>query len=104
MALVNPNIAMSFRQPEFRPRNAMAEYAQMQQIQGGQQAQELARFQLGAAQRAENMQNALGEAYASSINEKGEVDYNKLLPSLAQRGGGAQAKEAVCCNQPRLFH
>jgi hypothetical protein len=90
MALVNPNIAMSFRQPEFRPRNAMAEYAQMQQIQGGQQAQELARFQLGAAQRAENMQNALGEAYASSINEKGEVDYNKLLPSLAQRGGGAQ--------------
>lgn len=33
MALVNPNIAMSFRQPEFTPRNAMAEYAQMQKVQ-----------------------------------------------------------------------
>ena len=33
MALVNPNIAMSFRQPEFKPRNAMAEYAQMQKVQ-----------------------------------------------------------------------
>ena len=90
MALVNPDIAMSFRQPEFKPRNAMAEYAQMQQIQGGQQAQELARFQLGAAKRAESVQNALTDAYASSLNEKGEVDYNKLLPALAQRGGGSQ--------------
>jgi hypothetical protein len=90
MALVNPDIAMSFRQSEFKPRNAMAEYAQMQQIQGGQQAQELARFQLNAAKRAESVQNALTDAYASSLNEKGEVDYNKLIPSLAQRGGGAQ--------------
>jgi hypothetical protein len=88
MALVNPGIAMSFRQPEFKPRNAMAEYAQMQQIQSGQQAQELARFQLGAAQRAENVQNALNEAYSSSLDEKGNVDYNKLLPSLARSGGG----------------
>jgi hypothetical protein len=90
MALVNPDIAMSFRQSEFKPRNAMAEYAQMQQIQGGQQAQELARFQLNAAKRAESVQNALTDAYASSLNEKGEVDYNKLIPSLAQRGGGSQ--------------
>jgi hypothetical protein len=90
MALVNPNIAMSFRQPEFRPRNAMAEYAQMQQIQGGQQAQELARFQLGAAQRAENVQNALNTAYSSSLDDKGNIDYNKLLPSLARSGGGSQ--------------
>jgi YD repeat-containing protein len=90
MALVNPDIAMSFRQSEFKPRNAMAEYAQMQQIQGGQQAQELARFQLNAAKRAESVQNALTDAYASSLNDKGEVDYNKLIPSLAQRGGGSQ--------------
>ena len=90
MALVNPNIAMSFRQPEFRPRNAMAEYAQMQQIQGGQQAQELAQFQLGAAQRAENVQNALNTAYSSSLDDKGNIDYSKLLPSLARSGGGSQ--------------
>ena len=46
MALVNPNIAMSFRQPEFRPRNALAEYAQIQQIQGGQRQAEVADMQL----------------------------------------------------------
>ncbi len=46
MALVNPNIAMSFRQPEFKPRNALAEYAQIQQIQGGQRQAEVADMQL----------------------------------------------------------
>jgi hypothetical protein len=46
MALVNPNIAMSFRQPEFTPRNALAEYAQIQQIQGGQRQAEVADMQL----------------------------------------------------------
>jgi len=90
MALVNPNIAMSFRQPEFTPRNALAEYAQLQQIQGGQQAQELARFQLNAAQRAEGVQNALTEAYASSIDPTGNIDYNKLIGSLAKGGGASQ--------------
>jgi hypothetical protein len=90
MALVNPNIAMSFRQPEFAPRNALAEYAQIQQIQGGQQAQELARFQLGAAQRAENVQNALAGAYASSIDPTGNIDYNKLVGSLVKGGGASQ--------------
>ncbi len=90
MALVNPNIAMSFRMPEFQPRNALAEYAQIQQIQGGQQAQELARFQLGAAQRAEGVQNALTEAYASSIDPTGNIDYNKLIGSLSKGGGASQ--------------
>jgi hypothetical protein len=52
MALVNPNIAMSFRQPEFTPRNALAEYAQLQQIQGGQQAQELNKLQIQEYQRS----------------------------------------------------
>jgi len=36
MALVNPNIAMSFKPTtEYQPRNALADYAQMQQIQTG---------------------------------------------------------------------
>lgn len=90
MALVNPNIAMSFRQPEFQVPNALAQYAQLQQIQSGQQAQELARFQLGAAQRAESVQNALTDAYASSIDPTGNVDYNKLIGSLAKGGGASQ--------------
>jgi hypothetical protein len=90
MALVNPNIAMSFRQPDIQAPNALAQYAQLQQIQGGQQAQELARFQLGAAQRAEGVQNALTNAYASSIDPTGNIDYNRLIGSLAKGGGASQ--------------
>jgi hypothetical protein len=52
MALVNPNIAMSFRQPEIQVPNALAQYAQLQQIQGGQQAQELNKLQIQEYQRA----------------------------------------------------
>jgi hypothetical protein len=68
----------------------LAQYAQIQQIQGGQQAQELARFQLGAAQRAESVQNALTDAYSSSIDSTGNIDYNKLISSLSKGGGASQ--------------
>jgi hypothetical protein len=51
MALVNPNIAMSFRQPEIQAPNALAQYAQIQQIMGGQQAQELNKLQIQEYQR-----------------------------------------------------
>tara|TARA_R110000868_G_scaffold10561_4_gene51432 strand:+ start:1389 stop:2795 length:1407 start_codon:yes stop_codon:yes gene_type:complete len=91
MALVDPNIAMGFRQPEFQVPNALAQYAQIQQIQGGQQAQELARYQLGSAQRAEATQNALAEAYAQSIDSgTGAINYNKLTGLLAKGGGASQ--------------
>lgn len=89
MALVNPNIAMSFRMPEFTPRNALAEFAQMQQIQGGQQAQELARFQLGAAQRAENASTIQNELFAKHFDPtKGGVNVNAFVTEAAQRGQG----------------
>ena len=91
MSLVNPNIAMSFRMPEFQAPNALAQYAQLQQIQGGQQAQELARFQLGAAQRAEATQNALADAYGPSVDPTtGAINYNKLTGLLAKGGGASQ--------------
>jgi len=89
MALVNPNIAMSFRMPEFQPRNALAEYAQIQQIQGGQQAQELARFQLGAAQRAEAASTIQNELFAKHFDPtKGGVNVNAFVTEAAQRGQG----------------
>jgi hypothetical protein len=89
MALVNPNIAMSFRQPEFTPRNALAEYAQIQQIQGGQQAQELARFQLGAAQRAEAASTVQNELFAKHFDPtKGGINVNAFVTEAAQRGQG----------------
>ncbi len=59
MALVNPNIAMSFRQPEIQVPNALAQYAQLQQIQGGQQAQELNALKLQEAQAASENRNSM---------------------------------------------
>jgi hypothetical protein len=47
MALVNPQIAMSYRPTvEYQPRNALAEAAQIQQIVGGQRQAEVADMQL----------------------------------------------------------
>lgn len=53
MALVNPNIALSYKPTtEFQQPNALAQYAQIQQIQSGQQAQELNRLQMQEYERA----------------------------------------------------
>lgn len=38
---INPSIAMSYRAPDIQPQNMLADYAAIQQIQGGQQAQQL---------------------------------------------------------------
>jgi hypothetical protein len=59
MALVNPNIAMSFRAPEIQQPNMLADYAAIQQIQGGRQAQELNALKMQEAQAALTERNAL---------------------------------------------
>jgi hypothetical protein len=59
MALVNPNIAMSFRAPEIQQPNMLADYAAIQQIQGGRQAQELNALKMQEAQAALQERNAL---------------------------------------------
>lgn len=52
MALVNPQIAMSYRPTtEYQPRNALAEYAQIQSIVGGQRQAEVADMQLRRMQQ-----------------------------------------------------
>ena len=59
MALVNPNIAMSYRAPEIQQPNMLADYAAIQQIQGGRQAQELNALKMQEAQAALTERNAL---------------------------------------------
>jgi hypothetical protein len=90
MALVNPNIAMSYRGIELPQQNALADYAAIQQIQGGRQAQELNALKMQEAQRTAKSQNVLADAYAQSIDETGKIDYNKLTGLVAAGGGGAQ--------------
>jgi len=82
MALVNPNIAMSFRQPDIQAPNALAQYAQLQQIQGGQQAQELNKLQIQEYQRAreeeEGTRNFLrGRKLADPETQAGLAQFGK---------------------------
>ena len=83
MALVNPNIAMSFRQPEFRPRNAMAEYAQMQQIQGGQRQAEIADMQLEELRRD---RDTLGQIQAAIVAKGGPADLGAAADAMLKSG------------------
>jgi hypothetical protein len=89
MALVNPNIAMSFRQPEIQAPNALAQYAQLQQIQGGQQAQELNALKMQEAQAAMQERNALRQ-----LNPAAE-DYENQLFKVNPQLGIQYRKEAA---------
>ena len=90
MALVNPNIAMSFRQPEIQAPNALAQFAQIQQIQGGQQAQELNRLQIQEYQRAreeeEGTRNFLrGRDLAAPETQSGLAQFGKTGLAYAKQ-------------------
>jgi len=88
MAL-DPNIALGVRGIEIA--NPLAQYSQVAQIQNAQNQNQLAQFQLGAAQRAEKSQNLLADAYAQSTDPAtGKIDYNKLTSLVAAGGGGTQ--------------
>jgi hypothetical protein len=89
MALVDPNIAMSYRGIELP--NQLAQYGQLAQIQNAQNQNQLAQYQLGAAQRADIAQNALNKAYQDSIDPvTGQVDFAAINRSLAAAGAGSQ--------------
>jgi len=52
MALVDPNIALSFKQPNFQPTNALAQYSQIANIQNAMQSQQMNQARLEEYQRA----------------------------------------------------
>jgi hypothetical protein len=82
MAL-DPNIALGVRQLEIA--NPLVQYGQLAQIQNAQNQNALAQFQLGAARRQEESQNALSDVYQRSINpETGEIDKKLLLSNVAK--------------------
>jgi hypothetical protein len=83
MALVNSNIAMSFRQPEFTPRNALAEYAQIQQIQGGQRQAEMADMQMEALRRD---RDALSQIQAAIVAKGGPPDLAAAADAMIKSG------------------
>jgi hypothetical protein len=89
MALVNPNIAMGFRQPDIQVPNALAQYAQIQQIQGGQQAQELNALKMQEAQATLQQRNMLRQLNPSAS------DYEEQLFRVDPQLGIAYRKEAA---------
>lgn len=84
MALVDPNIALGFRQPE-QP-NLLGQYAQIAQLQSGQQAQQLNALKLQEAQAGLQERNALRQLDPSS------KDYAKQLMRVSPTQGLAYQK------------
>ena len=87
MALVNPNIAMSYRAPEIQQPNMLADYAAIQQIQGGRQAQELNALKMQEAQAAMQERNALRQLNPAA------ADYENQLFRVNPTLGIAYRKE-----------
>jgi hypothetical protein len=73
MALVNPNIAMSYRAPEIQQPNMLADYAAIQQIQGGRQAQELNALKMQEAQAAMQERNALRQLNPTAADYEAQL-------------------------------
>ena len=84
MALVNPNIAMSYRPTvEYQPRNALAEAAQIQQIMGGQRQAEMANMQMEALRRKDR---AISQIQAAAAKNGGPTDRREIARAYVQSG------------------
>lgn len=84
MALVNPQIAMSYRPTtEYQPRNALAEYAQIQSIVGGQRQAEAAEMQLESLRRE---RDALGQIQAAITAKGGPPDLAAAADAMIKTG------------------
>lgn len=84
MALVNPQIAMSYRPTvEYQPRNALAEYAQIQNIVGGQRQAEVADMQLESLRRE---RDALGQIQAAIVAKGGPPDLEAAADAMIKTG------------------
>ena len=97
MALVNPNIAMSYRQPDIQAPNALAQFAQIQQIQGGRQAQELNALKMQEAQNAfETRNNLRGLDFSAPDYVSQVARYDpKLASEIAKERATIAAQKAT---------
>lgn len=104
MALVNPNIALGIRQPEFTPRNAMAEYAQMQQVMNAQDAQQMNALKMQEARDVMTERNALRRLNPSAsdfedqlfrVNPTLGIQYRKERSAAEASAAAAAASRAA---------
>jgi len=98
MALVDPNIAMSYRAPEFKAPNQLAQYAQMQQILGGQQEQQLNALKMQEAQATMQERNALrglNPADPDYFNQLSRVNPQLAFNYLKEKSAAKQSEAAT---------
>lgn len=87
MATIDASIPLQVRPVELP--NQLAQFAQVQQIQGLQQHNRLADLQFAEAQRAAQTRDATNAAYQNALAPDGTLDQNKLVSSLVAGGQGS---------------
>lgn len=89
MALVDPNIALSYK--PLQVADPVAQYGRMATIENAEAQNRLYQLQMQQAQRQQETQNALNTAYQSAYDPTtGQLNMNQLRQSLATGGYGAQ--------------
>ena len=83
MALVNPNIAMSYRGVEVPQQNALADYAAVQQIQSGQRQAEVSQMQIEQMRRDDA---TLKQIQAKSMEHGGPADLDSIADAYLKSG------------------
>lgn len=96
MALVNPNIAMSYRGVEVPQQNALADYAAVQQIQSGQRQAEVSQMQIDAMRRD---QAALAKMQAAITAKGGPSDLNVAAEEMINSGIPEYFKQGLVIKQ-----
>jgi len=81
MALVDPNIAMSFRMPEIKAPNALAQYAQLAQVKNMQRDEQLNQL------RMDEMQMKIANL------RRDEVDLENIRQAIQKNGGPSDTVE-----------
>lgn len=71
-----------------RPRNALADFADVMQIQGLQQRAQLNQMQMDEARRARSQEEALAGAYRNALAPDGTINRNALFSGVAGAGLG----------------
>ena len=93
---INPNIAMSYRGVEMPQQNALADYAAIQQIQGGQRQAEVSQMQIDAMRRD---QAALSKMQAAITAKGGPADLDVAADEMIKSNIPEYFKQGLVIKQ-----
>jgi hypothetical protein len=97
---IDPSI--SLRVQGIEAPNPLIAYGQVAQIQNAQNQNALAQYQLGAAKRTDEQQNALNKIIAENYDQStGQINMKGLVGGLAAGGHGALIPQQLAAEQER---